>query len=153
MGPFQLNDGNQIGFWDDKWLGNRTLREQYPALFNIVRKKHAIVASVFDRVPLNASQLASWHELVARISHVHLNNNVDVFRLNLNQSGMFTVSSMYTALITNGNVQFDKHLWKLKMTLEIKIFMWYLKRCVILTKDNLARRNWNGNKQCCFLLQ
>ena len=29
-------------------------------------------------------------------------------------------------------------------------FMWYLKRGVILTKDNLARWNWNGNKQCCF---
>ena len=28
--------------------------------------------------------------------------------------------------------------------------MWYLKRCVILTKDNLAKRNWKGNKQCCF---
>ena len=28
--------------------------------------------------------------------------------------------------------------------------MWYLNRGVILTKDNLARRNWNGNKLCCF---
>ena len=28
--------------------------------------------------------------------------------------------------------------------------MWYLKRGVILTKDNLIRRNWNGNKLCCF---
>ena len=63
---------------------------------------------------------------------------------------MFTVSSMYSALISNGNVQFDKHLWKLKMPLKNKIFMWYLKRGVILTKDNLARQNWNGNKQCCF---
>ena len=36
------------------------------------------------------------------------------------------------------------------MPLKIKIFMWYLKRGVILTKDNLIRRNWNGNKLCCF---
>jgi len=28
--------------------------------------------------------------------------------------------------------------------------MWFLKRGVILTKDNLARRNWNGSKVCCF---
>ena len=28
--------------------------------------------------------------------------------------------------------------------------MLYLKRGVVLTKDNLARRNWNGNKACCF---
>jgi len=115
---FHLNDGNYIKFWEDKWLGNHTLREQYPALFNIVRKKHATVASLFDRVHLNVSfrrtltghTLTLWHDLVARISHVHLNDNVDVFRWNLNQSGMFTVSSMYSALISNGNVKFNKYL-------------------------------------------
>jgi len=158
FGSFQLNDGNQIRIWEDKWIGSHTLRQQYPSLFNIVRKKHATVASVFDRVPLNVSfrrtltghNLYLWHDLVGRISHVQLNNNADAFRWNLTQAGTFTVSSMYNALISNGNVQFDKHLWKLKMLLKIKIFMWYLKRGVILTKDNLIRRNWNGNKLCCF---
>ena len=28
--------------------------------------------------------------------------------------------------------------------------MWYIKIGVILTKDNLVRRNWNGDRQCCF---
>ena len=28
--------------------------------------------------------------------------------------------------------------------------MYYLKQGVILTKDNLSRRNWGGNKTCCF---
>ncbi len=36
------------------------------------------------------------------------------------------------------------------MPLKIKIFMWYLLNGVVLTKDNLARRNWNGNLRCCF---
>jgi hypothetical protein len=35
-------------------------------------------------------------------------------------------------------------------TPEIKVFMWFLHRKVILTKDNLARRNWNGDESCCF---
>jgi hypothetical protein len=35
----------------------------------------------------------------------------------------------------------NKQLWKLKVPLKIKIFMWYLKKEVILTKDNLVRRN------------
>src|SRR6187551_2332550 len=38
----------------------------------------------------------------------------------------------------------------MKVPLKIKIFMWYLKRGVTLTKDNLARRNWNGSKLCSF---
>ena len=28
--------------------------------------------------------------------------------------------------------------------------MWFLRRKVILTKDNLAKRKWEGNKKCCF---
>jgi hypothetical protein len=28
--------------------------------------------------------------------------------------------------------------------------MWYLKRGVVLTEDNLVRRNWSGNKLCVF---
>lgn len=37
------------------------------------------------------------------------------------------------------------------MSLKIKIFIWYLLKGVVFTKDNLARRNWNGNKKsACF---
>ena len=28
--------------------------------------------------------------------------------------------------------------------------MWFLMRKEILTKDNLAKRNWDGSKKCCF---
>jgi hypothetical protein len=39
-------------------------------------------------------------------------------------------------------------MWRMKIPLRIKIFMWYLKHGVVLTKDNLVRRNWSGNKLC-----
>ena len=45
-GSFHLNNSNQIRFWEDKWIGNHTLREQYPNLYNIVRKKHATVVDI-----------------------------------------------------------------------------------------------------------
>jgi hypothetical protein len=41
-------------------------------------------------------------------------------------------------------------IWKLKMPLKIKIFIWYLQKGVVLTKDNLARRRWKGSLKCCF---
>jgi hypothetical protein len=44
MGNFKLQDGKQIRFWEDKWLGDNTLREQYLNLYSIVRKKSATVA-------------------------------------------------------------------------------------------------------------
>ena len=37
FGTFRLNDGKQIRFWEDKWIGNHTLSQQYPALYNIVK--------------------------------------------------------------------------------------------------------------------
>jgi len=31
-----------------------------------------------------------------------------------------------------------------------RFFFWYLQRGVILTKDNLVRKNWKGSLKCCF---
>ena len=33
---FSIKDVLEIRFWEDKWLGNATLREQYPVFYNIV---------------------------------------------------------------------------------------------------------------------
>jgi hypothetical protein len=35
FGSFSINDGSQIRFWEDRWLGSSTLREQSPALYTI----------------------------------------------------------------------------------------------------------------------
>ena len=38
----------------------------------------------------------------------------------------------------------------MKVPLKIKIFTWYLRRGVVLTKDNLAKHNWQGSTKCMF---
>jgi len=56
LGRFKLVSGHQIRFWEDNWLGNQKLKDQFPNLFNIVRRKHAtVVAEVFSSNPLNVS--------------------------------------------------------------------------------------------------
>ena len=66
------------------------------------------------------------------------------------QTYLFVVKSYYADLM-DGNTRFLKmYLWKLKVPLKIKIFMWFLNRRVILTKDNLIRRRWTGCKKCVF---
>ena len=131
---------------------------QYRTLYQIVRQKSATVASVFSRVPLRVSfrqalvgqNLVVWHNLVARLVHIRLGADRDRFRWNLTVSHQFTVQSMYRALINKGHVFHNKIIWKLKLPLKIKIFLWYLVKGVVLTKDNLAKRNWQGNKKCGF---
>ena len=38
----------------------------------------------------------------------------------------------------------------LKIPLKVKFFMWFLNRKVLLTEDNLAKRNWKGDPHCPF---
>jgi hypothetical protein len=38
----------------------------------------------------------------------------------------------------------------MKIPLKNNFFVWYLRRGVILTKDNLIKRNWHGSKSCVF---
>jgi len=45
---------------------------------------------------------------------------------------------------------FTVQVWNIKVPLKIKVFLWYLYKGVTLTKDNLARKNWNGNVKCSF---
>ena len=43
-----------------------------------------------------------------------------------------------------------KLIWKLKIPLKDKDLFLFLQRGVILTKNNLARKNWNRSLKCCF---
>jgi hypothetical protein len=98
-------------------------------------------------VPLNVSfhrfphqnNLMLWNELVGRIMHVRLNDHADVFVWNLHQNNKFTVHSLYLALINNGIAHMNKQLWRVKVPLKIKNFMCYMRKEVVITKDNLAR--------------
>jgi hypothetical protein len=83
LGVFTVNNGRNVRFWQDKWLGNFTLQDRYPSLYKIVRRKDAAVSSVFSSVPLNISfrrglygrNLQLWHRLVMTVVQVRLNKD------------------------------------------------------------------------------
>ena len=131
IGTFQLNSGSQIRFWEDRWIGNATLKVQYPSFYHIARRKHATVASVFSTVPLNVTfrrslhgpNLILWHELVTKIYRVQLNNNKDTFWWDNTTNGLFTVQFMYRSLLNNNSVSGHKVIWKIKVPLKLKNFL------------------------------
>ena len=157
LGHFNVKDGTQTRFWVDTWLGNKPLKDKFPALFNIVRRKQDSIATVLSSPNLNISfrrnltgrSLENWQRIVASLQQVNLMQERDVFVWNLKASGTFTIKSMYVALINNGE-RVSQDIWQTKLPMKIKNFMWYLKRGVTLTKYNLARRNWHGDKSCCL---
>jgi hypothetical protein len=159
-GVFTVNNGRDIRFWEDRWLGNFTLQQRFPSLYNLVHRKNDIVANVCATSPLNVSfrrglvgvNLQNWYNLVSLVVNVSLNNSSDKFQWGLHQNGQYSVKSFYDFIIGNGRVRRDQTVWKLKMPLKIKIFSWYLRRGVILTKGSLTKRNWNDNRKCVFCL-
>jgi hypothetical protein len=51
LGSFSIEDGSDIRFREDMWLGNTTIREQYPILYNIMGHKGDTIAKVVKVSP------------------------------------------------------------------------------------------------------
>jgi hypothetical protein len=124
-----------------------------------VRHKGDTIAHVLESNPPNVTfrrnlygpRLVSWENLLQRLASVQLIDGKDEFQWNLHENGKFSVASMYNALISSGLPVLDnKKIWKMKIPLKNKFFAWYLCRGVILTKDNLIKRNWHGSQTCVF---
>jgi hypothetical protein len=98
-----IKDGLQIRFWEDSWLGNSPLSEQY----SIVRHKSDTIALVMVTSPpdgtfrrdLYGPRLVAWNALLQRLDSIHLSTGPDEFRWNLHPSGKFSVGSLYKAII------------------------------------------------------
>jgi len=84
-----------------------------------------------------------WNNLASHFATVALTHEDGEFWWNLDSTGVFLVKSYYQGLIYQNVPSANKSLWKLKIPLKIKILLWYLKRGVILTKDNLTPNTQN----------
>jgi hypothetical protein len=106
------------------------------------------------RRDLIGPRLAAWNTLLRHLETVQLSPGSDEFRWNLNANGAFSVDSLYKAILHSDiPVNTNEKIWKMKIPLKTKNFGWYLRRGVILTKDNLVRCNWHGSTRCVFCHQ
>ncbi|GAU38890.1 hypothetical protein TSUD_67530 [Trifolium subterraneum] len=167
-----LGDGNSIGFWLEKWIGNNSLKEMYPNLFEKEQVKNVVVADkckwVADRwiwrlfhegflLGTDAQDVASLHSLLA--GH-HPLNRKDKRHWIPDASGRFSVSSTYRFLQQRSTVEEIcpniigalKKLWKNDLPLKVTIFGWRLLLDKIPTRAALHRRGVMTNPQdlvCC----
>jgi hypothetical protein len=83
-GTFSIKDGSQIRFWEDSWLGNSRLSEQYPALYSIVHHKSDTIALVIATSPpdmnfrrdLIGPRLVAWNTLLQRLESIQLSTGL-----------------------------------------------------------------------------
>jgi hypothetical protein len=57
---------------------------------------------------------------------------------------------MYKNLLNSAFIPVFNKVWKIKLPLKIKVFLWFLQKGVTLTKSNLKRKNWKGSDKCCY---
>uniref|UniRef100_A0A8I6YB20 Reverse transcriptase zinc-binding domain-containing protein n=1 Tax=Hordeum vulgare subsp. vulgare TaxID=112509 RepID=A0A8I6YB20_HORVV len=158
MTKFIIGNGESTRFWEDNWLGDEPLALQYPQLYNIAQRRQTIVAAVLRETPLNiqfrrsliGNRWVRWLHLVRRLMDVSLSDDPDMIVWKLTSNDTFSVKSMYDHVIDSALIPKSSHIWNVKVPLKLKIFLWFVHKGVVLTKDNLAKRNWKGNRRCIF---
>uniref|UniRef100_A0A453DL38 Reverse transcriptase zinc-binding domain-containing protein n=1 Tax=Aegilops tauschii subsp. strangulata TaxID=200361 RepID=A0A453DL38_AEGTS len=93
----------------------------------------ALVATVLQSIPLNiqfrrvlvGERWEAWLHLVRRLMGVQLTPQPDQLWWKLTRSGEFTVKSMYIDTINSSVIPSSKEVWKVKVPLKIKVFMWF----------------------------
>jgi hypothetical protein len=138
---FNIHNGEQIRFWEDKWLGNFTLKEQHSCF-------RSAPLNIMFRRALVGDKLQRWNGLVTKVAFVQLYDQRDSIKWNLTKQGTFTMQSMYQNLVNQIAYPLNKSVWKLEVPLKIKVFDWFVLKGFILTKGNLLKRNWRGDDKC-----
>jgi hypothetical protein len=91
-----------------------------------------------------------WQKIWALVEAFQLSETSDKIIWKWDKKGKFTVKSIYNMLTEGDSGIYLRQIWKGKIPPKIKYFMWLLSNGVILTKDNMKKRNWNGNPECHF---
>lgn len=112
-GSFVVGNGQNVCLWEDRWLGDKPLAEDYPTLYNIIYHKNVTVANVMGSNTLNIGFRrmlnGKWDRgthMLHRLILVQLTDSEDAFKWNFNSSGKFSVKSMYMDLL-NGHTFFS----------------------------------------------
>jgi hypothetical protein len=152
-----VGNGQNTNFWEDPWCGSIALKDKFKDLFEICLEQDVSVAYMAERGW--RLQFRRWLDERAQNQLRHLrdlllvcplSNEKDIAKWSWEKSGAFSVKSMYNHLFSGDPDDPNTKLWKAKIPLKIKIFLWLIQQNAILTKDNLSKRNWTGDLRCYF---
>jgi hypothetical protein len=106
-GSFAVRDGMNTRFWEDTWLGDTPLNNQYNSLYNVATTKHVLVTDVLGNALLNirfnrtltGDRWDAWVSLVRKLMVVHLTNEPDSFVWNCHLLVVFSQLSLCMLII------------------------------------------------------
>jgi hypothetical protein len=153
----KIGNGKETNFWRDSWCDSIPLKERFKEVFDLCNEQKGSVAEVAGR--RWRLTFRRWLDEPAQIQLRQLRDILTTCALGeekdspiwkWEKSKKFSIKTMYAHLCSTDIDIYNKRIWKAKIPLKIKVFMWLLQQNAILTKDNLVRRNWRGDKSCRF---
>jgi hypothetical protein len=154
---YVIGDGKKSRFWRDVCIGNCALRVCFPRLFEICNQQEWTVHKVLRDGGLNLtfrrnfrpSHTAEWEDLVILVEEVNLLQTPDSVKWSIEKSGLFSTTSLYRELMFPGVVnKWMMCIWRAKLPLKIKIFLWQVCNDKIKSAEQLKAKNWNGPLEC-----
>ena len=133
------------------------LKTQFPELFKICRDPTAWVCECWDpdgwnisfRRSLTDGEAYAYDCLINVLQTYNLSEGGDEVEWALDKSKCFTTKSLYSFLTHRGvSVRNSDNMWKARIPLKIKIFLWQLDNDRLQTATALQRRGWKGSCRC-----
>lgn len=101
------------------------------------------------RRSLSLGEATQWDELVDLIKEIKPVRGADRVSWALEKSGHFSTKSMYRMLAHRGVINYRmRMIWKCKVPLKVKVFLWQTVQNKLQTAANLKERNWKGSHKC-----
>jgi hypothetical protein len=93
-----------------------------------------------------------WHDLLDMLKDMSLGDSAqDELEWALDKSKNFTTKSLYRFLNHRGVIIANsKNMWKTKLPLKVKIFVWQLSNNKLQAAVSLKKRGWKGDIHCCL---
>jgi hypothetical protein len=148
-----VGNGEKARFWHDVWVGECPLKIAFPHLFEICDHQDWSFQRVYNNqgelaLPFRRNlgdredlELAELSDIVANVS---LSNSIDSVKWLLERSGSFSTFLYNEPTFTGFSNRWllVVCLWKTKMPLKNKIFLWQVINDKIQSIEQLKKRNW-----------
>lgn len=150
-----VQSGQGISFWNQVWLGDTTLKEEFPRLYLISTQKEMVISGVKDargdggwnilfQRRLRHWEVLQFDELLLRLQSVTLDQSKrDVLRWRWCSDNCFSVRSVYNKWeelgSTNNGVMGS--IWKGISPPKVEIFSWLALQDRIASRTVLLHRN------------
>jgi hypothetical protein len=98
---------------------------------------------------LGSEEMREWTDLQKLLSDVRLTQQEDIISWGLTPSKVFETSSLYRFMTDGGmDSRLAVRIWKCKIPLKIRIFLWQAFQNRIQTAQQLKSMNWRGSERC-----